>query len=78
MSRVIMTSTINVAQLGDYLWKVNVSIPGIISGETSVCCDTQEEAEAYGRVFLSDIRRNNPRTLKDVMFEWEVAEDDYS
>ena len=74
----ITPTTVNATQLGDYLWKVDVAIADIISGETSVCCDTQEEAEAYGRVFLSDIRRNNPRTLKDVMFEWEVADDDYS
>jgi hypothetical protein len=73
-----MTSTINVTQLGDYLWKVNVAIDDIISGETTVCCDTQEEAENYGQVFLADIRRNNPRTLGDVVFDWEVVEDDLS
>lgn len=69
-------TTITATKLDDYLWKVNVAVSGIISGETTVCCDTQEEAENYGQVFLADIRRNNPRTLKNVMFEWEVAEDD--
>lgn len=68
---------ITATKLEDYLWKVDVSMDEKnVVGQTTVCCDTQEEAEEYGQVFLSDIRRNNPRTLKNVVFEWEEVEKD--
>lgn len=74
-----MTYTVSVTQVGDWLWGVAVSVLDdqghtVLVGETTVGCETQEEAHAYGeQVFLPDLRRNFWREIGDLVFPWESA-----
>lgn len=48
----------------------------IASGTVRVLTDDKDVAEQYGeRTFAADMRRNN-LDLADIVFEWEVPEDD--
>lgn len=73
----MMIYDITTTQLEPYLFGVAVTVSEdsetILTGETSVACDTQEEAEAYAEdIFLPDLRRNYPRLIGDLMLPGDV------
>ncbi|MBP1990200.1 hypothetical protein [Paenibacillus eucommiae] len=76
-----MTYTIIVTQVDEYLFDAVVKVMEgetlLLEGETSVGCETETEAYEYAeKVFLPDLRRNYPRLIGDLVFPWEVADDD--
>ena len=75
-----MTYTLVATQTGDFEWRIQVSVfngeDEILSGETSVCVETEEEALEYGeRVFLPDLRTNFPRKIGELVFARETKEE---
>ena len=77
-----MTYTVVATQTGDFEWRIQVSVfngeEEILSGETSVCVETEEEALEYGeRVFLPDLRTSFPRKIGELVFAWETKEEPY-
>ncbi len=46
------------------VWIVTVSVSDI-SYTRKIGVETQEEAEAFGLIMLSDLKINNPKKLKD-------------
>lgn len=77
-----MRYNITVMQQGDYLWKgsaeVLVDNVVILTGETTICCETEAEAQDYmEKVFLPDLRANFPRLIGELVFDWEVADDEF-
>ena len=77
-----MIYNITVTQKEDYLWKGNAEVLEddvvILTGETTIGCETEAEAEEYmEKVFLPDLRANFPRLIGDLVFEWEVVEDEF-
>ncbi len=77
-----MRYNITVMQQGDYLWKGNAEVlvddVVILTGETIICCETEAEAQDYmEKVFLPDLRTNFPRLIGELVFDWEVADDEF-
>nr|PZM87705.1 MAG: hypothetical protein DIU81_08865 [[Clostridium] cellulosi] len=74
-----MTYTVTATQIGDWLWQVDVSVcddhgAEVLTGSTTVACETEEQAREYGeKVFLPDLRRNYPREIGALVFPWEEA-----
>lgn len=72
-----MTYSVSVTQIGDWLWQVDVSVRDeqgaeVLTGSTTVACETEEQAREYGeKVFLPDLRRNYPREIGALVFPWE-------
>jgi len=77
-----MTYNVIVTNAGDWLWDVKVFVSDdagnvVLTGETTVACEDEQTAHDYGEhVFLPDLRRNYPREIGDLVFPWEVTEDD--
>ena len=65
-----MTPTITITQVDSITWKAIVTIGEVVS-ETLVSCDTEEEVLANKEILCDNIRRND-RSLKDVVFDWEI------
>lgn len=78
-----MRYDITVTRKGDYLWKGTVAVLNdaeevILTGETTIGCETEIEAQEYmEKVFLPDLRANFPRLIGNLVFEWEVVEDEF-
>ena len=77
-----MRYNITVMQQGDYLWKGNAEVLAddvvILTGETTICCETEAEAHDYmEKVFLPDLRANFPRLIGELVFDWEVLPDEF-
>lgn len=48
----------------------------VMTGETSVCVETEEEAIAYANdVFLPDLRANFTRKIGSLVLPWETSFD---
>ena len=77
-----MRYNITVIQKEDYLWQgiaeVLAGDASIITGETTICCETEAEAQDYmEKVFLPDLRANFPRLIGELVFDWEVLPDEF-
>lgn len=75
-----MTYEITVTPMGDWLWRVNVRVldgeSEVLAGETTVSCETEDEAREYAeRVFLPDLRVNFPRQIGTLVLKWEVPQE---
>ena len=59
-------------KIGD-LYEITVEVMGISSTRT-VACDTEEQATEYANmIMLTDLKRNNPKALKDYVTPQELA-----
>ena len=67
----------------DYLWKGIVEVLDdtdniVLTGETLIACESSTEAKEYmEKVFLPDLRANFPRLIGDLVFDWEVVDDEF-
>lgn len=73
-----MTYEIVITNVGDWAWKAEVAVKDnagnvVLSGETNVSCETEQEAYDYTeKVFLPDLRANFQRQIGALVFPWEV------
>lgn len=75
-----MTYEINAVNIGDLLWQVDVAVKDesggvVLEGQTTVFCETEQEAYNYAeKVFLPDLRMNFLRQIGTLVFPWEIQE----
>jgi hypothetical protein len=73
-----MTYEIIITNADDWLWKAEAVVKDdtnniVLKGETTVSCETEQEAYDYTeKVFLSDLRANFSRQIGALVFPWEV------
>ena len=77
-----MRYVIDTIMIEDYLWRGIVEVMQddnvILTGETTIACESSLEAQEYmERVFLPDLRNNFPRLIGDLVFDWEVFPDEF-
>lgn len=78
-----MRYVIDTIMIEDYLWRGIVEVLDdadniVLTGETLIACESSLEAQEYmERVFLPDLRNNFPRLIGDLVFDWEVADDEF-
>lgn len=74
-----MMYEIVVTNAGDWLWEAEVTVKDgdsiVLTGKTTVSCETEQEAYDYTeKVFLPDLRTNFPRQIGGLVFPWEIQE----
>lgn len=72
-----MMYEIVVTNAGDWLWEAEVTVKNgdsiVLTGKTTVSCETEQEAYDYTeKVFLPDLRANFQRQIGALVFPWEV------
>ena len=73
-----MNYHIQAIQVENYLFKVCTNITedseAILTGQTFVVCETEQEAQNYAEmVFLPDLRRNFPREIGELVLPGDIS-----